>query len=129
MRETHAITEALARAAAEGRVVEHRPTAPVCIVCIPQQYATEDDFQADVIRHATARGWLVYHTRDSRKSAEGFPDLVLLRGDRQVVAELKIGNKKPTRTQQHWLDHFEAAGVETHVWRPADWKEIEEALR
>ena len=36
---------------------------------------TEKGFQAAVVELARLRGWLVYHTYDSRRSAKGFPDL------------------------------------------------------
>ena len=40
----------------------------------------ESDFQRAVIEMARLHGWLVYHTHDSRRSAPGFPDLVLVQG-------------------------------------------------
>jgi hypothetical protein len=77
---------------------------------------------------AGLRGWLAYHTHDSRRSAPGFPDLVMLRGLRLLVAELKVGRNRLTRDQAVWLAAFRAAGVECHEWRPDDWPEIEVAL-
>ncbi|MEW6583441.1 MAG: VRR-NUC domain-containing protein, partial [Actinomycetota bacterium] len=50
---------------------------------------SEAAFQDQVVDLARLRGWLVYHTFDSRHSAAGFPDLILARGDRLVAAELK----------------------------------------
>lgn len=47
-----------------------------------------------VVDAARLNGWLVYHTHDSRRSAEGFPDLVMLRLSRMVVAELKTPTAK-----------------------------------
>ncbi|MCC6312227.1 MAG: hypothetical protein IT345_15125, partial [Trueperaceae bacterium] len=49
----------------------------------------ERDFQALVVQLARLRGWRVYHTFDSRRSPAGFPDLVLARPPRLVIAELK----------------------------------------
>lgn len=47
----------------------------------PNPHCSEKDWQAWVEDAARMNGWLPYHTRDSRKSAEGFPDLVLLRAE------------------------------------------------
>lgn len=90
---------------------------------------TEAQFQAQVEQLAALFGWATYHTRDSRKSREGFPDLIMLRRGRLVVAELKVGDNAVTPEQQGWLDAFELAEVETYVWRPEDWKAIQEILR
>jgi hypothetical protein len=46
-----------------------------------------------------------------------------------LVAELKVGKNKVTDEQQAWLDDFAEAGVPAYVWRPTDWKQIEEILR
>jgi len=58
----------------------------------------------------------------------GFPDLVLVRGPRIIVAELKTRRTKPTIEQVAWLQAFEAAGVPAYCWRPEEWAEIEEIL-
>jgi hypothetical protein len=103
----------------------------------------EADFTRSVIELAYATRWLCSHFHDSRrqvrrrsgevawigdKHAAGFPDLVLVRGDRQVVAELKSRTGRVRPNQQRWLDAFAACGVEVHVWRPADWDQIVKAL-
>lgn len=114
---------------------------------------TEEGFQAAVIEYAQVRRWsLVYHTRDSRRSREGFPDLVLVRDERIVFAELKRDGKYPTDEQQLWLDGLDrvaaaAAALEQErvhhgivpvaeppivrvfLWRPADWPSIEKELK
>lgn len=78
---------------------------------------------------AKLRGWVWYHTHDSRRSPAGFPDLVLVRGRRLVFAELKREGEKPTAEQQRWLDALAATGaVEAYLWRPSDWEEIEQTL-
>jgi hypothetical protein len=90
---------------------------------------SERDLQRYVLDVAKARGWITYHTFDSRRSQPGFPDLILLRGERQVVAELKVGNNKPTPAQEVWLDAFHAAGAQVCVWREGDLDTIAEILR
>lgn len=91
--------------------------------------AAEAEFQARVEAHAAARGWLWYHTRDSRGSAEGFPDLVLVRGRRVVWAELKAAAGEPSAAQEGWLTALREAGQEVYLWRPHQWAEVVETLR
>jgi hypothetical protein len=69
-----------------------------------------------------------YHTRNSKGSDSGFPDLVLLRPPRLVVAELKTETGRVTVAQWAWLDDFAACGAESYVWRPSDRAEIERIL-
>jgi hypothetical protein len=73
--------------------------------------------------------WRRYHTLNSRGSDPGFPDLVLLRPPRLVVAELKTEDGRVSRDQWAWLDDFAAAGAEAYVWRPGDRADVERILR
>jgi hypothetical protein len=62
-------------------------------------------------------------------SPAGFPDLVLCRPPRLVVAELKTATGKATLAQQEWLAALGACtGVEAALWRPADWSLIDATL-
>lgn len=90
---------------------------------------SEKDFQAAVEYEARRAGWLAYHTRDSRKSAAGFPDLVLVRLSRVLWRELKIRDEQPTAAQKTWIEALELAGQDVAVWRPEQWPEIVEALK
>jgi hypothetical protein len=63
---------------------------------------------------------LAYHTRDSRKSASGFPDWCLCGPDGVLFRELKRQGKKPTRAQDEWLSALTEAGQDADVWEPAD---------
>ena len=102
-----------------------------------RELETEAEFQASVIDFAQTAGWLVYHTYDSRKSAPGFPDLVMCRNGRIVIAELKSARGKVTPQQMMWLKTLAppegaVARHEVFVWRAGSeqsWREIEEALR
>jgi len=85
---------------------------------------------------AIAKGnkWHVYHALPSLnkrgawathfRGHAGFPDLVLSHpvGD-LVIVELKSEIGRLTDGQHKWLASFEAAGIETHVWRPAQLKD------
>jgi VRR-NUC domain len=90
---------------------------------VPPQ--SEESFQQGVIDLARALSWHVYHTRDSRRSAHGFPDLVLCRPPRLVIAELKSDRGHLTPEQDAWLRAFgQVPGIEVFVWTPRDKEDI-----
>jgi hypothetical protein len=95
----------------------------------PWEHISEKEFQAAVKAEAKRRGWLGYHTHDSRKSEAGFPDLILLRETRIIAAELKAEDGKTTAAQDKWLEAFMSAKAEVYVWRPRDWQHIMETLQ
>jgi hypothetical protein len=90
---------------------------------------SEAALQSQLIDVARLLGWKVAHFRPARTArgwrtpvaadGAGFPDLLLLR-DRLVVAELKAERGRLSPAQQEWLDAFQAANIEAHTWRPAD---------
>ena len=90
---------------------------------------TEAQFQEAVMHMARLRKWLVYHTHDSRRSAPGFPDLTMVRGGRIVFAELKVAKSNPTDSQKLWLAELRRCLPDVYLWRPCDWREIEDVLR
>jgi ParB-like chromosome segregation protein Spo0J len=63
-----------------------------------------------------------------RRDGKGFPDLLLLRGRKLIVRELKAGAEL-TPEQEAWLRASSDASVDASVWTPADWPEIERTLR
>jgi hypothetical protein len=85
---------------------------------------TEKQFEAQVRQLARLCGWLCYHTWRSIHSPAGFPDLVLLRGQRLVFAELKTARGRLTAAQQQWLEALRQTPAEVYVWRPDDWDAI-----
>jgi hypothetical protein len=90
---------------------------------------SEADFEALVRRYAALRGWRLMHIYDARRSAEGWPDLSLVRGERLIFAELKTARGKVTPAQQEWLGALAGVpGVLAEVWRPDSWPHIEEVL-
>jgi hypothetical protein len=90
---------------------------------------SEKEFMSKVIAYAVSRGFLVYHTHDSRRSEPGFPDLIFIRQSRWIVAELKTKGKKPTTAQSKWLKAFGAVCPEVFTWWPDDFKTIKEILK
>lgn len=118
------------------------PTVPLCEACrawnrqhrgTPTRVAgvrTEKQLQEALRALAKHYGFLYFHATDSRHSPAGFPDTVLLRGTRCIIAELKGAKGLLTREQTTWLEAFrQIPGCEVHVWYPEDLGRIEEVLR
>ncbi|MBO0838553.1 MAG: hypothetical protein J2P28_23985 [Actinobacteria bacterium] len=70
---------------------------------------------------AAGLGLLAYHTRDSRRSAAGFPDWVIA-GPRcgLVFAECKAQRGRLSADQKRWGEVLLGCGQAWYVWRPAD---------
>lgn len=105
----------------------------------PRTAMTEAAFQQVVIDYGTLLGWKIAHFRAARTKTgwvtpvaadgKGWPDLILVRGNRIIAAELKSAKGRATAEQTAWLDALKAAGIETHLWRPSDLDAIKETLR
>lgn len=115
---------------------------------------SEAAFQRQVEQLAGFYGWRGYHTHDSRRSAAGFPDLVLVRGPELLFSELKTNHGRPTAEQRAWLEALGVVGdavrryvaetggaqavgyledvgepaVEAHLWRPREFDELHARL-
>lgn len=83
----------------------------------------EDELLANVRTLALTTGWAVYHTRDSRGSDAGWPDLVLGHRARGLLlfVELKTSRGSLSAAQKIWIDILESCGAHVAVWRPAQW--------
>lgn len=88
----------------------------------------EREWQAQVLEAAQLMGWLGYHTHDSRRSAPGFPDLVLVR-ERVLFAELKTDTGRLRPEQATWLERLRDAGAEAYLWRPRNWDGVLDTLK
>ena len=73
----------------------------------------------------TQQGW---RTPVSGSLGKGFPDLLMVRGERIIAAELKSEKGKTSPEQTDVLAVLAAAGIETYVWRPSDWEAIVKTL-
>lgn len=94
---------------------------------------SETQLQDQIIELAKRMGWLSYHTFDSRRSAPGFPDLVLVhpKQKRVIWRELKSEKGVTSSEQKAWLSSLLLVGEDVDVWRPRDWVSgrIEKELR
>lgn len=102
----------------------------------------ESEFQDNIIELAQLKGWMVahfravrvqrrdgsvYHCTPVQAQGAGFPDLILLKEGRLIVAELKSDKGKTSPEQDKWLDLF-CTVSEAYVWRPKQWDKIVEVL-
>jgi hypothetical protein len=86
-------------------------------------------FRRRVIKFAKLRGWLVFYTADSVGSAPGEFDLRLYRPPRVIHAELKSEHGHLSQDQKRVRVIYEACpGLETCVWKPSAWLDIEQVL-
>lgn len=86
---------------------------------------TEAQLQDTIVTAARLHGWASYHTRDSRGSDRGFPDLVLVHPRHGVYfAELKSARGRVTADQRAWLDQLRRADAHTFLWRPEHLDEV-----
>jgi hypothetical protein len=102
---------------------------------------SERDLREQIRDLARIYGWRLAFTQYSIRSPKGFPDLVLVRRDRLIFAELKSAKGRVTPEQALWLADLEACHIgaqqyvsqghalEVYVWRPDDIERIAEILR
>ena len=83
---------------------------------------TEAQLQAAIVDLAKWTGWWVWHCYDSRKSAPGFPDLVLVHREtgRTLFRELKSATGRLTKEQRECLE-FLGKCNDVGVWTVHDW--------
>jgi hypothetical protein len=99
---------------------------------------TEAALLSHVVELAHMLGWACVHFRPAltkhgwrtpvQGDGKGFPDCILVR-DRVIFAELKSDTGRLTPEQMAWFNRLTSAGIEAHIWRPADLQQIAEVLR
>lgn len=100
---------------------------------------SEQEFFTQILDLAHIFHWRVAHFRPAGTiygwrtavagDGAGFPDCVLARPPRLVVAELKSDKGKVTPEQEVWLDLLAGCpGVEVYLWRPDDFEDISDIL-
>ena len=114
------------------------PARPVFPASQLRERMSEEALQQWVIHLARLHGWRYYHTRYSKRSPSGFPDLVLVRRGQLIFAELKSQKGHLTAEQRGWqadLAHVAVGlllvapdAVREYLWRPSDMEQIAEVL-
>lgn len=100
---------------------------------------TEAEFQRQVTDLATMLGWSWAHFRPARTTrgwrvpvsgplGAGWPDLVLVRDDRLIFAELKRSVRNRPSVDQTFALTLLADAAEVYVWYPEDIDEIARVL-
>jgi hypothetical protein len=90
---------------------------------------SEGTFQAGVVELGRLLGWRCFYIRDSRGSPPGWPDLVLVKGDRALFRELKAAGGRLSAEQRDWGAALSAAGLDYAVWTPDSWDAITATLK
>ena len=92
------------------------------------RYMEEEQLEGHIASLVAALGGLFYHTRDSQRSAAGFPDDVLWlpsRPDVLIIAELKRDAYHKPRwspEQLTWRAALEGVSrLEYYAWEPIHW--------
>lgn len=88
----------------------------------------ERTFRRQLLDLARMLRWRAYFTWTSVHSPPGFPDIVLVRGPRLVIAELKSEDGKLTEPQRVWLLDLVGTCAEVYLWRPSYLQRIAEVL-
>jgi hypothetical protein len=101
-------------------------------------HITERAFTSQVIALARWHKWRTAHFRPAMTQRGrwltamsgdiGFPDLIMFRARRAILAELKSAKGRVTPEQEKWLEAAKAAQFEAYIWRPKDIEEIERVL-
>jgi hypothetical protein len=82
---------------------------------------TEAQLQQSITDLCRYLALYVYHTRDSRGSARGFPDLVIVGPCGILWRELKSDTGTITPDQRAWGRAIDGAAGNWSVWRPSEW--------
>jgi hypothetical protein len=92
---------------------------------------SEAQLQQNVIDMAHVFGWLVHAERPAMRADgtwrtpiqgdKGFPDLVLIKGNRVLFCELKSQRGYTSEAQEEWWRRTLDTKVQYYLWRPAEW--------
>lgn len=94
---------------------------------VPRREISEAEWQGLIVAFASFEDWAVFV--NPKTTEPGFPNLTIARPPEHLVVLLKTQRSPVTKAQQDWLDTLTECKVETAVWRPTDWVEVEARLR
>lgn len=105
---------------------------------------TERAWMGEVLQLARVFKWAAWHDNATNaprrcprcraeihlpRNVAGWPDLLLIRGDTLIVAELKADRGRTTPEQEGWLAAFrQVRRVVVAVWRPRDAEAVAKVL-
>ena len=95
-----------------------RPAAHQAIAAAMTEDRGADSLDAHVRRLLRDLSLSGYHTKDSRRSARGYPDWTIAGPGGVIWRELKTQRGRVAPEQQAWLDILAAGGGNAGVWRP-----------
>lgn len=106
---------------------------------------TEKAWMGQLLGLARMFGWAAFHDQATNapracprcrapihlpRNVSGWPDLMLIRGDTLIVAELKSDRGRVREDQTGWLSAFrQVRRVVVVVWRPRDAEDAARILR
>lgn len=94
---------------------------------------SESQLQSAIFRFAKLKGWTVAHFDKAqvrpgiwvtpvKADGKGFPDLLMVRKGRLIVAELKAKGGRVRPEQAVWLSLLEEVPeIEVYLWTTKDW--------
>lgn len=100
----------------------------------------EDKFLKQILEYAKIRGWRSAHFRPGMMAngrwitaglgqTKGFPDIILVRSDRLIFAEVKTDAGEMSDTQLDWMESLSQTRLcECYLWTPSRWQRIQEIL-
>ena len=94
---------------------------------------SEKDFAATVDGLAALHGWKYFGVLEQkvygRRTSKGFPDRVMVRGNRLLFVEYKSEHGRINPDQASWLEAlYEVDHIEVYCWRPSDRDRIDAIL-
>lgn len=100
---------------------------------LARERMTEDELLQAITEAATYLGWRWHHIRRSDQALQmghsGFPDLVMVKGDRLLFLELKTEAGTLTVDQYAWVAALRSSSVRAAVIRPSDLDALLEDLQ
>jgi hypothetical protein len=92
----------------------------------PSRQEYRPGFTDAVMSWFPEHSWYAYHTKDSRGSKPGFPDIVFVHVPSGLTgfAELKVEDGVIRAEQAEWLWALSKKNKHVYLWRPSDEAEI-----